>query len=306
MAFEPVARKKRILFGASYSAIEPLGLLHLAGLARSIGWDPKIHLVKDHDFESFFEKVKDFKPDAVGFNVYTGNHTQLADAFKKLRTDFPGVMILVGGPHATYFPVDSLKYADYVVMSEGFGGLRHILNGTAKPGILPMQNIERCPRPDRRVFYEDYPEHAESYIKSLITMTGCPYTCTYCYNSSTPADLSDSLPDHIAASLGKAMGMGGRLFPKNVRDLDDIIAEGKEIAENFELYLWKTDRVLRLLKGQQVGVWIHSQLGADVLEPGGFKVATDVQAWVDERVARGDGKFTVIDQGNKLLVTPKA
>ncbi len=80
----------------------------------------------------------------------------------------------------------------------------------------------------------------------------------------------------------------------------------KEIAENFELYLWKTDRVLRLLKGQQVGVWIHSQLGADVLEPGGFKVATDVQAWVDERVARGDGKFTVIDQGNKLLVTPKA
>ena len=64
-------------------------------------------------------------------------------------------------------------------------------------------------------------------------MTGCPYTCTYCYNSSTPADLSDSLPDDIAAALGKSMGMGGRLFPKNVRDLDDIIAEGKEIAENW-------------------------------------------------------------------------
>ncbi len=165
--------------------------------------------------------------------MYTGNHIQLAAVFKKLRKDFPGVMIVVGGPHATYFPVESLEYADYVVMSEGFGGLRHILNGTAPPGILPMQAIERFPRPDRRVFYDDYPEHAASYIKSLITMTGCPYTCTYCYNSSTPADLSDSLPDDVAASLGKAMGMGGRLFPKNVRDLDDIIAEGKEIAENW-------------------------------------------------------------------------
>ena len=228
-----IMARKRILFGASYSAIEPLGLLHLAGLAKSVGWDSKIHLVKNHDFGSFFEKVKDFKPDAVGFNVYTGNHTQLAEAFKKLRRDSPGIMVLVGGPHATYFPVDSLTYADYVIMSEGFGGLRHVLNGTAKPGILPMQKIEQFPRPDRRVFYADYPEHAASYIKSLITMTGCPYTCTYCYNSSTPADLSDSLPADVAASLGKAMGMGGRLFPKNVRPLDDIIAEGKEIAENW-------------------------------------------------------------------------
>jgi len=61
--------KKRILLGASYSVIEPLGLLHLGGLARDLNWDRNYHLVKNHDFESFFEHVREFKPDVVGFNV---------------------------------------------------------------------------------------------------------------------------------------------------------------------------------------------------------------------------------------------
>ena len=47
--------KPRILLCASYSAIEPLGLLYLAGLARDEGYDRRFHLVKDHDFESFFD-----------------------------------------------------------------------------------------------------------------------------------------------------------------------------------------------------------------------------------------------------------
>ncbi len=225
--------KSRILFGASYSVIEPLGLLHLAGLARDEGWERKIHLVKDHDFTEFFLKVKDFKPDMVGFNVYTGNHLQLAEAFKKLKREYPNIITVVGGPHATYFPVESLKYADYVVMSEGFGSLRKILRGKIKPGIIPLTSIESFPHPDRTTFYNDYHEHRDSSIKSIISMTGCPYTCTYCYNSSTPADLGESLPVEILASLGKALGMTGRLFPKNVRDIDEVLKEGREIAENW-------------------------------------------------------------------------
>jgi len=61
---------KRILLGASYSAIEPLGLLHLAGLARDEGWEPKIHLVKNHNFTDFFQIVKDFKPDSSRSSIF--------------------------------------------------------------------------------------------------------------------------------------------------------------------------------------------------------------------------------------------
>ena len=226
-------KNKRILFGASYSAIEPLGILHLSGLARDCGWDRKIHLVKNHDFDDFFKLVKDYKPDIVGFNVYTGNHTQLAEAYARLKKDFKNIVTVVGGPHPTYFPAESAEYSDYVVMSEGFGGLRKILTSNSQPGILPMGDTQHFPLPDRETFYSDYPEHASSKIKSIITMTGCPYTCTYCYNSSTTKELAENLPPKLAAALGKNMGRSGRLFPKNVRDIDQVIEEGKQIAEKW-------------------------------------------------------------------------
>ncbi len=265
-------RNKRILFGASYSVIEPLGLLHLAGLARDCGWDRKIHLVKDHNFEPFFDVVKDFQPDIVGFNVYTGNHRQLYEAFNRLKKESPNIITVVGGPHPTYFPADAAKHADYVVMSEGFGSLRKILRGKVNPGILTMSKTERFPHPDRTTFYNDYVKHAESRIKSIITMTGCPYSCTYCYNSSTPDDIKEHITPEIAEKLGKAMGMGGRLFPHNVRSVDDVVKEGKEIRENwtteviysqddvhgFDIRNWMVE--FSKLWPNEVGIPYHAQM----------------------------------------------
>jgi nickel-dependent lactate racemase len=91
-----------------------------------------------------------------------------------------------------------------------------------------------------------------------------------------------------------------------VRLLPRPLAEArKEIADHFELYLWKTDRVLRLLKEDRIGIAVYSQLPAEILKEGGFESAADIQGWIDERVSRGDGMFTVIDNGNKLCVTGK-
>jgi len=224
---------KRILFGASYSAIEPLGLLHLGGLARDAGWERDYCLVKDHDYTELERTVRDFKPDIVGFNVYTGNHLQAFATFDKLRRDNPSTRFVLGGPHPTYFPVETATHADDVVMREGFAALQSILEG-GKPGIFPGENTPRFPHPDRATFYDRYPEHAKSAIKSIITMTGCPYACTYCYNSSKPEDIKDGLPADVYAKLkGSGVGMGGRLFPHNVRNVDDVVAEGRDIADHW-------------------------------------------------------------------------
>ncbi|NOZ84953.1 MAG: DUF2088 domain-containing protein [Deltaproteobacteria bacterium] len=79
----------------------------------------------------------------------------------------------------------------------------------------------------------------------------------------------------------------------------------KEIDENFQLYLWKTWRVLRLFKRDRIKIWIHGELAPQILAKGGFLHAPDPQEWIDKRVARKDGKFTIIDNGNKLLVRGK-
>jgi nickel-dependent lactate racemase len=76
------------------------------------------------------------------------------------------------------------------------------------------------------------------------------------------------------------------------------------IGKNFELYLWKTDRVLKLMLQQKVKLYLYSELPAEKVKPGGFISVTDPNEWIDERAKRGDGKLRAIDEGNKLLVIP--
>ena len=50
---------------------------------------------------------------------------------------------------------------------------------------------------------------------------------------------------------------------------------------------------------------IPSQLPDEKLLEAGFYPATDHRKWIEEREQRGDGKFVVINKGNKLLVRGK-
>ena len=225
--------KKRILLGAAYSVIEPLSLLYLSGLARDEGLERRINLVKNDNYGDFFTSVRDFKPDFVGFSSFTGHHPQLFEALKKLKSDFPKTQIILGGPHATYFPFESSKYSDFVVMSEGFNALRKIIRGEASSGIMPLEKMEQFPMPDREILYRDYPEFAANPIKNIITMTGCPYSCAHCYNGSSPEDISQGLSEDLVDRINKSVTTCGRLFPPNKRGVDEIIAEGKEIIENW-------------------------------------------------------------------------
>jgi nickel-dependent lactate racemase len=76
------------------------------------------------------------------------------------------------------------------------------------------------------------------------------------------------------------------------------------IDRNFELYLWKTDRVLKLMLQQKIKFYLYSKLPAEKIEPGGFISVSDPNEWIAERAKRNDGKLRVIDEGNKLLVIP--
>jgi nickel-dependent lactate racemase len=76
------------------------------------------------------------------------------------------------------------------------------------------------------------------------------------------------------------------------------------IDKNFELYLWKTDRVLKLMLQQKVKLYLYSELPAEKVKPGGFISVTDPNRWIAERAKRSNGKLRVIDEGNKLLVIP--
>ena len=84
------------------------------------------------------------------------------------------------------------------------------------------------------------------------------------------------------------------------------LEEGKRwIEDNFELYLWKTDRILKLQLEQEVKLYLYSDLPDEKVIPGGFIPVKDPDAWISERAFRNDGKIRAIDEGNKLLVIPR-
>ena len=209
--------RKRIILVARYYSIEPLGILYLAGLVRDAGWDCKVVLVHGFDFGPVFDAVHEWRPDLVGFQIWTGYHLPAFVACDRVRA--MGVPVVIGGPHATYFDRACAAHADWVIKGGAFGLLRRLLAGQLSRGIhFDVSGREEVfPLPDRDLVYEAYPELGMSPIKSIFGSVGCPMTCTYCY----------------APSFNQMHGG----FKLTVRPVDDLIAEAHAIQRRWPLGL---------------------------------------------------------------------
>jgi len=158
--------------------------------------------------------------------------------------------------------------------------------------------------------------------KYVVVSPGGPPVCDTIYSTQNCFDMAikGAIEDNgevlvIAPCIGRddvpqeARGLAPdmkskELFWDNLVNLrDKPLKECSEFIEkNFRLYLWKTDRVLKLMKENKVKIHLHSELPDEKVKQGGFIPAGDIQEWIDERAGRKDGKFLVIDNGNKILV----
>jgi anaerobic magnesium-protoporphyrin IX monomethyl ester cyclase len=207
---------KKVILVARYYSIEPLGILYLAGTAKLAGWDCRVVLIHEFDFQPLYDAIREWEPDLVGFQIWTGYHLQAFKACDTVRE--MGVKVVIGGPHATYSHAECEHHAEWVVKGEGFRIFHNLLSGVIdKQGTLfDMDWAEgNFPLPDRDVVYNVYPEIAHSPIKSIFGSVGCPFTCTYCY-----------------APAKNVMYNG---FKLSVRPVDEIVAEAKDILARWPL-----------------------------------------------------------------------
>ncbi len=205
----------KIVIVGKNSPIEPLGILHLVGLAEQLGWEVKVVLVDDFDFQPLYHEVRFFRPNIVAFSIWTGYHRQSFMACDEVRK--MGVPVVIGGPHATYFSAECTKHAQWVIKGEAFRNFRRLLKGELVPGIHfdETRMAEGFPVPGRDLAYNAYPHLAESPIKSIICSLGCPFRCSYCY----------------ALAYNKMYG-GFRL---NLRPIPQIINEALAIKNRWPL-----------------------------------------------------------------------
>jgi anaerobic magnesium-protoporphyrin IX monomethyl ester cyclase len=190
----------RVLFVEKQIDYEPLGLLYLSSVLRRAGHQVHLSVASDEDP---VEVAREWRPDVVGYSVYTGSQMYYRDLNLRIK-DAVDTVSIFGGPHPTYFP----EYVeepgvDAVCIGEAEGAILDLvevleagqpLTGIDNWWITRNGDIERNPVrdlendldilafPDRELLYERDAFTRQSGIKHFITSRGCPYDCTYCFN----------------------------------------------------------------------------------------------------------------------------
>lgn len=183
-------------------AVFPNGLLFLGAVLERAG-----HQVKILDNVLWNAKPTDFtefNPEMIGYSVLTGTDISQAIAqsqeFKQL---FPNAKIVWGNVHPSTTPEQTLAetYIDYVIRGAGEEPLLKLVEHleTGKPALSEIpglaykdtQGIHLNPPANELKNLDELPDPAwhlidvsKYWAASLNTSRGCPFRCTFCYNSA--------------------------------------------------------------------------------------------------------------------------
>lgn len=121
--------------------------------------------------------------------VFLATYTQasaLAYALARLYRR-GGALTVLGGPHATSFPTDSLRFFDLVVHDCDKALIAGILRGDFEPGSVvssghTLEDVpgveERMPQIAKASFVRGTPARLSNV--PMLTSLGCPYRCDFC------------------------------------------------------------------------------------------------------------------------------
>lgn len=184
----------------SENFLAPIGLCVISAIARRESH--KTYLCETNQ-ENPLKRVDELRPDVVAYSCSTGEakHYLMLDSIIKER--FPNIFTIMGGPHPTFYP-EMIREStlDAICIGEGEEAFAEMLqavsSGQSVDGIsnivtqnyngpLAVRNLvedlDSLPFPDYSLLY-DNTRMGKYPLKNFITSRGCPYSCTYCFNSS--------------------------------------------------------------------------------------------------------------------------
>lgn len=168
-----------------------LGSIILATILKNKGYNAKVFI--EDIAEPDWKQLED--ADLICLSSITSTAPrayQLASKFKQL-----GKIIAMGGPHSTFLPEESLKYADYVIRGEGEDAIveliEHFESGLplnaikglsfkTKEGIIHnlsrelIADLDAAPIPDFNLVHK----WNKSKVAPIATSRGCPFACRFC------------------------------------------------------------------------------------------------------------------------------
>jgi radical SAM superfamily enzyme YgiQ (UPF0313 family) len=171
----------------------PYGLLSLAAQALRQGLCVQTVNMSNFTWQAIEILIRRLHADLFGLSCMTENRRGVAMVARLIRNIHPGSHIVVGGPHVTALPIETLRHVraiDTVVVGEGEDTFLDIIRCLQKN--RPVQNIPGTAwrtsndfwigPPRARIADLDTLAPPSDYfdLHTLLTSRGCPMQCTFC------------------------------------------------------------------------------------------------------------------------------
>lgn len=183
-----------------------LGMLYIASFLEAQGVEVSFldMSLYDNSDGRLIDLLKSKRFDFVGLTAYT-NFITSANAVAGLVKKHSDAKVVIGGPHASALPIETLerfKNFDYAVYGEGEKAFLDLLSKSSlsevnglvwkngkniikNPPQSPIEDLDSLPFPARHLLdLKRYTPPVGNYrtlpSTAILSSRGCPYQCTYC------------------------------------------------------------------------------------------------------------------------------
>lgn len=234
-----------------------LGLSAIAAPLRENGHSVKILdlNIELHPQEKLKTELLNYKPDFIGITFTTPLFDTIVRFTKQIKLLLPKTIVVLGGPHATALPIETLKNtgSDYVVIGEGdytfLSLVKEVelskINGIAyrdkngdillNPKTNFIQNLDSLPYPALDLYeikkYK-YPRitSRQNPVGSIETSRGCFAHCVFCNKNIFGYKFRYKNPKRVVDEMEYVLSLGF----KEIHIVDDgfttIIERSEEIC----------------------------------------------------------------------------